>query len=317
PGLPPALDGVLARALARAPEDRFANAAAMRAAFAAVPAEQAAPVPGERTALLQRTDAPPPPADAPPRRRSRLLYGAAAVAATAVLALAGVWLLPISTAPEDGTLQPPLAAADSGAADPARPRDDFVPAGSQPPVQEAEGTPAANEEIDDPAPTEAAGTGTDDPAEPTPVATGTLLLHVAPGGGSIRIDGAPECRSDAPCAVPAGQRSVTFSHPRYGDHQTRLRVTAGGTTERTFQFEQSVNVQAVGGFASVWIRPAGGTWRTQPDWFTPKTLTLGPGTWEIEVRKQGDEVGGGPRTVVVEPGFDLGPQRVVFQLQPP
>ncbi len=96
PGLPPALDAAVMEALAKDPEARYPNAAAMRAAFAAVPAEGLTPV-GRRDAPTLVEE---PPYDAPPPLAMRPGWWAgalalvAAVLVAAALVAAAVWLWP-------------------------------------------------------------------------------------------------------------------------------------------------------------------------------------------------------------------------------
>jgi len=79
-GIPPALDGVLARTLAKEPEERYASGAELADEVERVIRGEAPLRPlalGERTvesfrAAPERTPAPPPPRDSAPRRRSRL-----------------------------------------------------------------------------------------------------------------------------------------------------------------------------------------------------------------------------------------------------
>jgi tRNA A-37 threonylcarbamoyl transferase component Bud32 len=160
-----------------------------------------------------------------------------------------------------------------------------------------------------------------DPEEtdPTPVVQRGTLSLAAPSGASIRVDG-QSISSGTPVELTAGSKSVTVSHPQYGDWSTRLSVPANRTLQRQVYFRKKVNVAVTAEgepFISAALFVDGEERGT-----TPQQLTLSRGEYTIEVRKFGYDVEGGPKTVTVEPylgdpGAELATDKLVFQLKQP
>jgi len=151
---------------------------------------------------------------------------------------------------------------------------------------------------------------------PAPPQTGTVSLVSAPGA-SISVDG-QSVTSGTPVEVTAGSKSVTVSHPQYGDWSTRLRVSANQTLRREVFFQKKVNVAVTAEgepFISAALFVDGEERGT-----APQQLMLGRGQHTIEVRKYGYEVDGGPKTITIEPylgdpGAEPATEKLVFQLK--
>ncbi len=154
--VPPALDGVVERAMARRPEDRFpsadAFAAALRQAEAAPGAPPDAPADGEVDALADATvmrSAPKPAAEAaapgfapasdPPPRRSRALPVAAAALLLAAAAGGAFWALSGHAPPPETA---PVAVATRQALQPAPPEPASPPLASPPLASSPSASPA-------------------------------------------------------------------------------------------------------------------------------------------------------------------------------
>lgn len=153
-----------------------------------------------------------------------------------------------------------------------------------------------------------------EPPDPSPV--GTLVL-TSPTGGSVTVDGQRQ-QGGGTFSGPAGSRSVTFSHPQYGNWTTQMSVQGNQTVRREAFFEKKVNIAVTAegqSFISAALFVDG-----EESGNAPRQLTLGRGEHTIEVRKFGYEVEGGAKTVTVEPylaapGSELATEKVVFQLK--
>ncbi len=144
-----------------------------------------------------------------------------------------------------------------------------------------------------------------------PAAPGTIVLAADPGG-SVSVAGQRAAGSGT-FSVPAGTHTVRCEHPQYGAFEAALRVRAGQQEAATCYFQTHVNVQTTTDagptWGAVWINGAnsGET--------TPTVLTLGPGTYRIEVRRDGYQVLEGPRSVTLTAGLQQKTERLVFTMQ--
>lgn len=152
--------------------------------------------------------------------------------------------------------------------------------------------------------------GPERPAPGPAAATGTLVVGLEPGGSAVVAGERRE--GGGTFTLRAGAHTVRCEHPTYRPFQTSVRVRAGETQTLTCHFEARVNVQATteGGptWATVWIDGAN-TGRT-----TPTSLALGPGTYRVEVRREGYRTLDPPRTLTVEPGLRQQTERLAFRI---
>lgn len=148
------------------------------------------------------------------------------------------------------------------------------------------------------------------PPEP-PAQPGTLVLAADPGG-TVSVAG-QSAQNGGTFEVPAGAHTVLCEHPRYGSFETSVRVRAGQRESATCYFQTRVNVQTTTETGPTW----GAVWidGANSGETTPTILTLGPGTYQIEVRRDGYEVLDGPRTLTVEPGLEQKTERLIFSMQ--
>ena len=208
---PTALDAVVARAMAKRPDDRFASAAAF---MAAIDAAMAAPIAAADTdaTVFARPVPPPLAAEAPPKqvppkssKLPLLLGGGAVVAAAAVAAvfflnqpsqptrLAGTTPPPAATTPAATTpTTTPPAATPPAATTPALPAPAQsasvaplpAPSASQPPVEDSPFTKPAPEPTPEPAPRAVVPATEAPPAQaliapPPPLTTDAIRQRVA------------------------------------------------------------------------------------------------------------------------------------------
>ena len=144
------------------------------------------------------------------------------------------------------------------------------------------------------------------PAEP-----GTLVLTADPGG-TVAVAGQRGDGSGT-FSLSAGTHTVRCEHPRYGTFETRVRVRAGEREAATCYFQTRVNVQTITDAGPTW----GAVWidGSNSGETTPTVLTLGPGTYRIEVRRDGYAVLDPPRTLTIAAGLEQKTERLVFTLQ--
>ncbi|RVT96092.1 serine/threonine protein kinase [Rhodovarius crocodyli] len=190
-GLPPALDGVVARALAKRPEDRFESAAAMAAALRAAMLPPEEPLQATPRQIIVPPPAPPP---AAPRRRwwpvlLALLVGAGVGGAKMWWYLGAPDLLneepadlhSHAAAPADDTPEPEVAAAPRLEAAPEPAVTESASATPEPepePIQAI--TPAAPPPVITPEPAPPAPPPQETPVQETPAPAPAALAPEAP-----------------------------------------------------------------------------------------------------------------------------------------
>lgn len=222
PAVPPRLRPVLARALAKEPDARYASAREMVDALLAV-RDGTAPV------------------RAVPSRRPRLAFAALVLAA----ASAFVWLArpsPAPPRPADPTLAPsspsPLSAnpvtspavLPTAEPEPSRPPSVASARPSAPPSA----TPSAPVSLPSPTPAPlqtppASSTAASLPPEPGVPATGFLQVGVTPWA-DVAIDGVIVGQTPMPrLALSPGVHDVLLSHPDYQPYPRRVTIRAGET----------------------------------------------------------------------------------------
>jgi predicted Ser/Thr protein kinase len=195
---PASLDGVVARAMARRPEDRYASAADFAQALRRAPEEAEAPA-GDETIVGMPVQPVPLPSVAPPfaaapvaapaaKRRNKLPMLAGGGVATVAIAGAALWfLLPGATPPPPAPSQ--LASVATPATPPPPPpaaslAQPPVPEPAAPPVRQASVTPAA-------------------PAAPPLVRPAPSALQPAPSPASPSVQPAVTATARVPAAPPS------------------------------------------------------------------------------------------------------------------
>jgi hypothetical protein len=217
PGLPQKLVGVVERALAKTPEDRFASVTEFAAAFAAAAgAGLSAPAPVGQPAL------PRPRAAAPPRRARRsILLGTLGGLTTIGLVGALVWVWKGTAA----SVAHPPAQVDSAVATPTPGSDsaaahqlDAQPAVTQPPPAPA--APVETTRTLKPAP---------QPARPTP-REARLFLRGVSEGATVTLDGRQV--RDSVLLLRPGRHEVTVTKPGSAPWADTLWADAGDQLAR-------------------------------------------------------------------------------------
>ena len=262
PDVPASLAAVLARALAKKPEERFATTTAMLAAVEAIPfssedrrqAESmlkqlvlGAPIEKIAASTLPPLPATATPSGTPifrgpgPRRRSNVWIIAAAAVVAIAASLGTTWLMTRSAAPvaaaTTATLQPtePQRVASTP---PASPSATDVGAGPERKASTISPPPTAIREVarETPAPQASSPSAplTTLASSPRPAVTGSglLRLRVYPVDADILVDGRNLGRGvlvDTPMA--AGRHKLRITAPGYEPHDTTFTVEPGVTTQ--------------------------------------------------------------------------------------
>ena len=144
-----------------------------------------------------------------------------------------------------------------------------------------------------------------------PASPGTLTL-VADPGGSVSVAG-QRAAGTGTFSVSAGTHTVRCEHPQYGALEAAVRVRAGQQETATCYFQTRVNVQTTTDTGPTW----GAVWinGVNSGETTPTVLTLGPGAYRIEVRRDGYQVLEGPRSLNLTAGLEQKTERLVFTMQ--
>ncbi len=148
------------------------------------------------------------------------------------------------------------------------------------------------------------------PPDTGPAQQGTLTVSANPGG-TVTVAG--QSRTDSGTfSVPAGSTRIRCQNPLYGTFEGTVNVRGGQTATATCYFTATVNVNVTTDegptWGSVWVdgRNAGET---------PASLTLGPGTHTVEVRRAGYQTLDPSRTITIAAGLQPKTERLVFQMR--
>jgi len=143
----------------------------------------------------------------------------------------------------------------------------------------AESTASGSQNTDPTTGTDASKTEAPETGDAGPSgATGLVEITPTPSG-TVLVDGEKQPAGRA-VTLMTGEHTVTCRHPRYGSVEKTIAVSAGQTTTLACYFEQEVTVTTQGPWGRIWVD------RSNTGQDTPSTLSLGPGTHRIEVRRQ-------------------------------
>ncbi|MEM1043021.1 MAG: PEGA domain-containing protein [Bacteroidota bacterium] len=152
------------------------------------------------------------------------------------------------------------------------------------------------------------------PTDPPSQQPGTLVL-TSRGGGTVRVAG-QRATGTGTFSLTPGRHTVRCESPEYGPYETTVRVRAGQTARATCHFVTPVRVQAnpASGSGDVW----GEIWingrNTQE--FASKELSLGPGTYRVEVRREGYRVEPASHTITLRAGLEQpDPVPLIFEMK--
>lgn len=155
------------------------------------------------------------------------------------------------------------------------------PGSTEPAVDQTPSSPETAEPADS-APQEAAPSNDASTASTntgTGAATGRVEITPEPSG-TVLVDGAVQGAGGV-ITLTEGEHRITCRHPRYGSVETTVAVSEGETERLSCYFEHEVTVTTQQGpYGRIWVD------RSNTGEDTPATLSLGPGTHQIEVRRQ-------------------------------
>ncbi len=154
-------------------------------------------------------------------------------------------------------------------------------------------------------------TTTDDddppPVDPPVQTPGVLALSVDPGG-TVRVAG-QQADGSGTFNLPPGSHRVQCESSQYGSYEATVRVRSGERTTATCHFRTRVNVQANPVWGSIWI-DGNSTGET-----TPASLMLGPGTYQVEVRRDGYRVTPPTRSISITPSLEQQTVPLIFEME--
>jgi serine/threonine protein kinase len=135
---------------------------------------------------------------------------------------------------------------------------------------------------------------------------GTIIVnnkrHSAEGNTGIRVQ------------VPTGNHEVQFVHPAYGSKKTSIKIESDQSKTLTCYFRQRINIQSLNKSGSAF-------WGTiyinnvNTNKTTPGDTLLGPGTYNISVKKTGYKTTESDQVVTISPSFEFKPRSMVFHLE--
>lgn len=146
--------------------------------------------------------------------------------------------------------------------------------------------------------------------------SGLLILKMEPAG-AIFVDNKKYTTDNngmIRVQVSAGTHNVLFDHPAYGKKKTTVNVESNQSKELTCYFRQRLNIQSLNKngdafWGMIHINDIN-TGKT-----TPGDTLLGPGTYNITVKKLGYRTVEGDQVVTISPVFDFRTRSMVFHLE--
>jgi len=111
-----------------------------------------------------------------------------------------------------------------------------------------------------------------------------------------------------------GKHKIKFEHPDYGEKIVNISLKEAERTNYTCYFQQDLNIQTLNEsgeaiWASIFLND------NSTDFYTPKVIALGPGTYKVYVSKTGFETIEEPKTITIEPSFSEEDIPMVFHLK--
>lgn len=307
--LPAPISRFIMKALEKDPDKRYASAREFRHALDALH-EAGSEIPAAKP--LQTLN-----------RRWRAAAGAAAVL---VVLLGTGYLLFGGNSPDRGATAPrnststtvaelPVGSAESEqAVESADPSIDEESGQSRGRESEAAQSPAGP---DDDETASNMQLGSEDEPE-LPVRPATVSITAADAGVTIAVNGASH-PGGATLRLSPGTHDVVFRHPHYGERRERITADAGERVDLTYYFTGSVSIPTPlmdngeeGPWAAIWIDG-----KTESDWFTPKTIELGPGRHTISLTKTNYEIINNNQLIEIKPGFQPSEHSLSFRMRRP
>ncbi len=146
--------------------------------------------------------------------------------------------------------------------------------------------------------------------------SGVLLLKMEPAGTIIVNNKrhSTENNGSVRVQVPSGDHEVQFVHPVYGTKRTNIKIESDQSKELTCYFRQRINIQSLNKngsafWGTIYINNVN-TGKT-----TPGDTLLGPGTYNITVKKTGYKTVETDQVVKISPSFEFKTRSMVFHLE--
>ncbi len=149
-----------------------------------------------------------------------------------------------------------------------------------------------------------------------PKAKATLILNSIPAS-SIYIDGSRVLNNSSEIlrnTVTAGKHTVKFVHPEFGTKRVNVDLGKNQNKKITCYFQQQVNIQSLSSTGDpIWgVIYVNGK---NTDKTTPGDLKLGPGTYQITVKKTGYKTVEDEVRLTVTPTFEPRSHSLVFHFK--
>ncbi|QQS36574.1 MAG: serine/threonine protein kinase [Ignavibacteriales bacterium] len=146
--------------------------------------------------------------------------------------------------------------------------------------------------------------------------SGVLLLKTE-NGGTITVNNKKQTvdnNGSVRVQVPTGTHNIEFSHPVYGSKKSTIKIDSDQSKELTCYFRQRINIQSLNKngdafWGTIYINNVN-TGKT-----TPGDTLLGPGTYNITVKKAGYKTTETDQVVKISPSFEFRPRSMVFHLE--